>query len=238
MQIYNNVRKVPDNAVRPIEAGRLKGKSDINPMWRIKVLTEQFGPCGIGWYSEILKEWLETGASGEIAAFVNINLYIKVDGEWSKPIPGIGGSMFVANERNGLYVSDECYKMAYTDAISVACKALGVGADVYWDKDTTKYTGKQGDNGQGDDNKQPPQGNTARNDSGASGTPSELEKRATKIYYHCTGNKEGQLGWSKEAYNAHLKVWHDEGRTSTTFGKKWTLADIEFIEAQLVDLPF
>jgi hypothetical protein len=29
--------------------------------------------------------------------------------------------------------------MAYTDAISVACKMLGVGADVYWDKDTTKY---------------------------------------------------------------------------------------------------
>ena len=30
--------------------------------------------------------------------------------------------------------------MALTDAISVSCKALGVGADVYWDKDDTKYT--------------------------------------------------------------------------------------------------
>ena len=29
-----------------------------------------------------------------------------------------------------------------TDAISVACKSLGVGADVYWDKDSTKYDGK------------------------------------------------------------------------------------------------
>jgi uncharacterized protein with PIN domain len=29
--------------------------------------------------------------------------------------------------------------MAYTDAISVACKLLGFGADVYWAKDNTKY---------------------------------------------------------------------------------------------------
>lgn len=30
--------------------------------------------------------------------------------------------------------------MALTDAISVACKTLGMGADVYWDKDSTKYS--------------------------------------------------------------------------------------------------
>ncbi len=45
----------------------------------------------------------------------------------------------MANERNGAHTSDECYKMAYTDAISVCCKQLGFGADVYWQKDRTKY---------------------------------------------------------------------------------------------------
>lgn len=30
--------------------------------------------------------------------------------------------------------------MALTDALSVACKALGVAADVYWQADKTKYT--------------------------------------------------------------------------------------------------
>ena len=48
--------------------------------------------------------------------------------------------MFVENQKSGEYVSDECYKMATTDAISVACKQLGIGADVYWDADKTKYT--------------------------------------------------------------------------------------------------
>lgn len=51
--------------------------------------------------------------------------------------------MFVAKERNGLYTSDECFKMALTDAISVAAKALGIGADVYWQADATKYTPPQ-----------------------------------------------------------------------------------------------
>ena len=139
LQIYNAVRIVPPEALREIKGGRLKGMSDINPMWRMKVLTEQFGMVGIGWSYTIDRRWLEPAPNGEIAAFVEIGLRVKVNGEWSEPIPGTGGSSFLANERNGMYMSDECYKMALTDAISVACKALGVAADVYWEKDATKY---------------------------------------------------------------------------------------------------
>lgn len=139
LELYNRVRSVPDNAKREIKGGRLKGKTDINPMWRIKVLTETFGPCGIGWKYTIKREWLENGTNGEIAAFVDIDLFYKADGQWSEAVPGTGGSMLVTSERNGLYTSDECFKMALTDAISVAAKALGVAADVYWDADSTKY---------------------------------------------------------------------------------------------------
>lgn len=139
LKIYNAVKKVPDEAKRAITGGRLKGKTEINPMWRIKALTEQFGPCGIGWYYEVTKQWLEPSGT-EVAAFVNILLYIKVGDEWSNPIPGVGGAMFVEQQKGSAYVSDECYKMATTDAISVACKQLGIGADVYWEADKTKYT--------------------------------------------------------------------------------------------------
>jgi hypothetical protein len=139
MTIYSAARECPSDALKKIEAGRLRGKSDINPMWRIKMLTELFGPCGIGWYYEITKQWLEQG-NDEVAAFCNIALYVKSEGEWSKPIMGTGGSSFVAKEKNGPYVSDECFKMALTDALSVACKALGFAADVYWQTDSTKYS--------------------------------------------------------------------------------------------------
>lgn len=139
LTIYNEVRNVPDSAKRNIEAGRLKGKTDINPMWRIKALTEKFGPCGFGWKYVITDKRLEQGANGEIAAFLDIDLFVKADGVWSDAIPGTGGSAFVAKEKNGPYTSDECFKMALTDAISVACKALGFGADVYWGADRSKY---------------------------------------------------------------------------------------------------
>lgn len=139
LTIYNEVRSVPDSAKRRIEAGRLKGKTDINPMWRIKALTEKFGPCGFGWKYVITDKRLEQGANSEVAAFLDIDLFVKADGVWSDAIPGTGGSAFVAKEKNGLYTSDECFKMALTDAISVACKALGFGADVYWDADRSKY---------------------------------------------------------------------------------------------------
>lgn len=139
LSIYEKSRQVPQAAQKTIQAGRLKGKTDINPMWRIKILTELFGPCGIGWKYTITKQWIEDGANGEKAAFVNIDLFIKHEGNWSDSIPGTGGSSFIANEKNGHYTSDECFKMALTDAISVSCKALGVGADIYWDKDSTKY---------------------------------------------------------------------------------------------------
>ncbi|WP_313181229.1 hypothetical protein [Lacrimispora sp.] len=138
LELYKKVRVVPKEAQKAISGGRLNGKTDINPMWRIKVLTEQFGPCGFGWYYITTNNWLEQSGN-EVAAFVKIELFVKYGEEWSKPISGTGGSMFVTKENNGLHVSDECYKMATTDAISVACKQLGIGADVYWKADSTKY---------------------------------------------------------------------------------------------------
>ena len=47
--------------------------------------------------------------------------------------------LFIAKEKNGLYTSDECFKMSLTDAISVACKSLGFAADIYWNNDRSKY---------------------------------------------------------------------------------------------------
>lgn len=139
LEIYNNLREVPKEAQKPIGAGRLKGMTDINPMWRIKALTEEFGACGVGWYTEPISTNTYE-CNGEVVATMDIKLYYKKsDGTWSEPLYGTGGSKLVSKEKNGLYINDEAFKMAYTDAISVAGKLLGLGADVYWNKDNTKY---------------------------------------------------------------------------------------------------
>ena len=139
LEIYEQVRVVPQEAQKLIGAGRLKGFTDINPMWRIKKATEVFGACGIGWAYTIDKQWTEQGANDVVCAFCNVSVVVKRDSEWSLPIPGTGGSTYVAKERDGLYTSDEAYKMALTDALSVALKSLGFGADVYFSKDRSKY---------------------------------------------------------------------------------------------------
>lgn len=98
-EIYNSLKQPPKWALKGIQAGRLKGKSDINPQWRIEKMDEVFGLCGQGWTYEIIDLFTLPGGNNEVAAFAKINLYTCKDGEWSRPIPGIGGSMLVEQEK-------------------------------------------------------------------------------------------------------------------------------------------
>lgn len=141
LKVWAELKAVPESAKKTIGAGRLKNMTDINPVWRMQRMTEVFGMCGIGWKYDVTKMWSEIFGN-EVKCFCNINLYVKVNGEWSDAIPGTGGSSLVAVESKGVYVSDEGYKMALTDALSVAMKALGLAADVYFAKGAdfgTKY---------------------------------------------------------------------------------------------------
>ena len=143
LAIYNKYRKVPLEAQKKFNNGKFSG-TDINTMWRIKCLTEEFGPCGIGWYYIPKKLWTETTPNGEQFAFAEIELFVKVNGEWSMPISGNGGNKMAQLTKDGRYsTSDEAYKMAVTDALGVACRNLGFGADIYWENDRTKYTEKE-----------------------------------------------------------------------------------------------
>lgn len=133
---WDLMKRPPPTALKTILGGKLKGKSDINPQWRYETMTDVFGPIGFGWTYKIIKQWLEQGSDGVVAAFTEIELMVCVDGVWSKPIPGVGGSLFVAQEKSGPHTNDEAYKMSLTDALSVAMKQLGVAADIYaglWD---------------------------------------------------------------------------------------------------------
>jgi len=148
LAIWREVQTPPESALKKISGGPLNGKSDINPVWRMEAMTATFGPCGFGWKYEIVKEW-ETPMVGSavVMCFVRINLYVFWDGKWSEPIPGVGGSTLVDEFKSGAKASDEGWKMATTDALSVAMKALGVAADVYrnFKIRDSKYEGREDD---------------------------------------------------------------------------------------------
>jgi hypothetical protein len=148
LKVWDSMSKPPATALKQIGGGRLKGKSDINPQWRYKAMTENFGLCGIGWKYTIDRQWIEDGVDGVVMAFVNVSLYIKIENEWSEPIPANGGSELIKKEKEGMYSNDEAFKMAETDALGTAMKKLGVASEIYegnWDG--SKYiTGEKQDN--------------------------------------------------------------------------------------------
>lgn len=131
LKLWKAVARPPEWALKEIKGGRLKGKTDINPQWRYQVLTEEFGPCGTGWYYELAKTGIIDGSDGQKFVQVEIALFYKVGEEWSRPVVGVGGALLVVNESSKTYNDDDAIKKATTDALSVACKLLGVGADIY-----------------------------------------------------------------------------------------------------------
>lgn len=152
LAMYNKYAQPPADALKAFNNGSFSG-TDINPMWRIKVLTEEYGECGFGWYVEPVRSWREQSEKAvlvgqepavvtEISVFYEVALYVNRGNEWSKPIYGVGGNTYAeySKKRGSVVVSDEAYKMAYTDAIGIACKALGIGADIWWKSNDTKYT--------------------------------------------------------------------------------------------------
>ena len=141
LHIYRQVSSVPEDAQKPFESSWGKKLTEINGMWRIQKLTELFGPCGEGWFTEVTRQERVNFPNGEVCVFTDINLYLKdtKTGRWSKPIRGTGGNRLVLKNADGLFIDDEAYKKAYTDALGIACKALGFGADIYWGRNDSKY---------------------------------------------------------------------------------------------------
>lgn len=143
MENWNKLKQPPMSALKKITGGRLSGKTDINPQWRYQAMTEVYGECGIGWMWELKRMWTEPAPEGQVFAFAEVWVRTNIlseTSEWSQPIPGIGGSMLIVKESSGLHANDEAYKMAVTDALSVALKFLGVASDIYMGKfDGSKY---------------------------------------------------------------------------------------------------
>ena len=217
LNLYERFKAPPPEALKKIGSGPLKGKSDINPQWRIRCLTEAFGSCGTGWYTEIVQSWdVVVPETKEILCFCKVHLFYKTGEEWSKPVEGMGGSMLVNNfAKAGIKTSDEGYKMAETDAISVCCKKLGIGSDVYMGFLESKY------------NKTPPENNTSSQKDNASSDTDTFEEEVTILGVE---DKKSEKG--KQFFVVKVDV-KGETHEATTFSS--TLAE-ECVSQQGVTL--
>lgn len=211
--LYEKYKEPPQEALRDFNNGSFKG-TEINIMWRIRCLTEEFGPCGIGWYFDIIRTWTENGVNNEVLCFAEIKLYVKHDGEWSKGISATGGSKLVEWYSSKKYNSntDEGYKMALTDALGVACKLLGFGAKVYWEQEKGKYTKND------DDNKNKPS-NTPKTDDKQKVDKVHDKKdkivfkpisRAEMVQQYGVKNVEETIAWFEDKMQVPYAEWDEE----------------------------
>jgi hypothetical protein len=125
-------------------AGGFSGTA-VKPMWVIKRLTEEFGPCGEGWGINEPSFQTVPGNNGEVLVYCTVSGWC---GATANVVWGVGGDKVVtyikANEQYNRLErwenDDEAFKKAFTDAIMNAFKFLGVAADVHMGLfDDSKY---------------------------------------------------------------------------------------------------
>lgn len=128
MRVWNKLSKSDPAHTKGFKrAGGFSGTA-IKPIWAIKMLTEIFGPVGIGWGHGKPDFTLVPADGGEILVYCTVECWHT---SRENSFYGVGGDKAVAKNKNGLFTDDEAFKKAFTDATMNAFKSAGVAADIH-----------------------------------------------------------------------------------------------------------
>ena len=133
-ELWKKLSPVAQGATKKFKrAGGFSG-TDINPQWRMKRMTEVFGPVGVGWGYEIEDRWSETITQGDGEVTI---AYVQVKAWWihsqSESKEEIDRN-YTGSQIGGTSMKrtpDESYKMAITDALGKCLAQIGLAAEVY-----------------------------------------------------------------------------------------------------------
>ncbi|TWA70599.1 hypothetical protein FBZ84_102149 [Azospirillum baldaniorum] len=137
MHLWNRLKRTDPKATKPFtRSGGFRG-TQIDPTWRLMMMTEVFGPVGKGWGYEQM-DW--TIAERMIFICARVWYLDPETGEKCWTGPQWGGTEMV-RRRNGIEApDDECFKMSMTDAVGKCLVQLGLAADVHMGQfDDSKY---------------------------------------------------------------------------------------------------
>ena len=90
---------------------------------------------------ELINQKIYEGDANGRFVYYRLSFFLQETGDLTATISANSRYRLWVNGQpvSSVHIDDEAYKKAYTDAISVACKALGFAADVYYREDETKY---------------------------------------------------------------------------------------------------
>ena len=130
MKIWETLSKTNPEFTKPLPGYGGKTLTTIDPMYQIQMMTDLFGPVGIGWKYKVDYKYID----GLVFAEVTIKYFTN---EWHEYGPVC--SVQNLSKKNG-NLDDEAPKKAMTDAMTKAFSHLGMSADVFLGKfDDSKY---------------------------------------------------------------------------------------------------
>ena len=122
-------------AVKPITGKQYSGNSP-KPYWIIERLTDEFGPCGIGWGFTILNERFERFSDTDTLHVAVVRLWYVLEGIRGE-LEQVGQTKATYTTSKGAFLLDEdAPKKSVTDALVKCASYLGFAGDIFsgrWD---------------------------------------------------------------------------------------------------------
>ena len=137
--LWQRVCVTDPKAVKPITGKQYSGNSP-KPYWIVERLTDEFGPCGIGWGFTILNERFERFSDTDTLHVAVVRLWYML-GDKRGEFEQIGQTKATYTTSKGAFLLDEdAPKKSVTDALVKCASYLGFAGDIFSGRwDDSKY---------------------------------------------------------------------------------------------------
>lgn len=137
--LWNRVCVTDPKAVKPITGKQYNGNSP-KPYWIVERLTDEFGPCGIGWGFSIIAERFERFSDTDTLHIAAVRFWYVLDGKRGE-LEQIGQTKASYVTSKGSFMLDEdAPKKSVTDALVKCASYLGFAGDIFSGRwDDSKY---------------------------------------------------------------------------------------------------
>lgn len=137
MRLWDRVCVTDPKAVKPI-TGKDYGGNSPKPYWIIQRLTEEFGPCGLGWGYAIEDERFERFSETDNLHIARVRLwYIMPDTQQRGEVVQMGQTKATYVTSKGIFkVDEDAPKKSVTDALVKCASYIGFAGDIFsgrWD---------------------------------------------------------------------------------------------------------
>lgn len=144
-ELWKRAFTTDPRAVKPITGKQYSGNSP-KPYWIVERLTDEFGPCGIGWGFTILNERMERLSDTDTLHIAVVRFWYVLNGQRGE-FEQIGQTKAAYEKsKGGLMVDEDAPKKSVTDALVKCASYLGFAGDIFsgmWDD--SKYVAWAGE---------------------------------------------------------------------------------------------